>query len=54
MTKIDDIRDTFFQECDDLLEALNDGLGQLGDSADDAAFDDQTVNAVFRDRKSVV
>jgi len=48
MTKIDDIRDTFFQECDDLLEALNDGLGQLGDSADDAAFDDQTVNAVFR------
>lgn len=48
MTKIDDIRDTFFQECDDLLEALNDGLGQLGENADDAAFDDQTVNAVFR------
>ena len=38
------IRDTFFEECEDLLEALSDGLAAL----DSGAGDDETVNAVFR------
>ena len=39
-----DIRDTFFQECEDLLEALSDGLGLMGEGQTDV----ETVNAVFR------
>lgn len=38
------IRDTFFEECEDLLEALNEGLAQMNDGDHDA----ETVNAVFR------
>lgn len=38
------IRDTFFEECEDLLEALNEGLSQMSDGDHDA----ETVNAVFR------
>ncbi|KPP83740.1 MAG: chemotaxis signal relay system histidine kinase CheA [Rhodobacteraceae bacterium HLUCCA08] len=39
-----DIRDTFFQECEDLLEAMNEGLGVM----DAGEWDADTVNAVFR------
>ncbi len=38
------IRDTFFEECEDLLEALVEGLEQI----DDGDHSDETVNAVFR------
>ncbi len=38
------IRDTFFEECEDLLEALTEGLNEL----EEAPGDDETVNAVFR------
>ncbi|NNK77824.1 MAG: hypothetical protein HKP40_03840 [Litoreibacter sp.] len=38
------IRETFFEECEDLLEALSEGLGQIAESETDA----ETVNAVFR------
>ncbi|MEM7544044.1 MAG: chemotaxis protein CheA [Pseudomonadota bacterium] len=40
----DELRETFFQECDDLLETLESGLLQL--QAGDG--DRETVNAVFR------
>lgn len=40
----DDLRDTFFQECDELLEILESGLLQLQDGEDDR----EIVNAVFR------
>ena len=43
MTK-SSIRDTFFEECEDLLEALTEGLALLEDNE----TDDETVNAVFR------
>lgn len=39
-----DIRDTFFQECEDLLEALSDGLQVM----EGGGADPETVNAVFR------
>jgi two-component system chemotaxis sensor kinase CheA len=39
-----DIRDTFFLECEDLLEALSDGLTLIADGETDS----DTVNAVFR------
>ncbi|SPF81940.1 chemotaxis protein CheA [Pseudoprimorskyibacter insulae] len=38
------IRDTFFQECEDLLAALVDGLAELESSGQDS----EIVNAVFR------
>ena len=38
------ILDAFFEECDDLLAALQDGLNAMLDGA----ADDETVNAVFR------
>ncbi len=38
------IRDTFFEECEDLLAALADGFGLMQAGAHDA----ETVNAVFR------
>ena len=38
------IRDTFFEECEDLLEALVEGLEQMLDGHHDG----ETVNAVFR------
>ena len=44
-----DIKDTFFQECEDLLEALSDGLQLMADGQSDA----ETVNAVFRAVHSV-
>jgi two-component system chemotaxis sensor kinase CheA len=44
MASINSIRDTFFEECEELLEALAEGL-QLMEAG---AHDDETVNAVFR------
>jgi two-component system chemotaxis sensor kinase CheA len=43
------IRDTFFEECEDLLEALSEGLAAMADGARDT----ETVNAVFRAVHSV-
>jgi len=43
------IRDTFFEECEDLLEALSEGLVALAAGASDS----ETVNAVFRAVHSV-
>ncbi|WP_096785269.1 chemotaxis protein CheA [Rhodobacter sp. CZR27] len=42
-----DIRGAFFVECEDLVEALNDGLDRIDESLD-AGPDPETVNAVFR------
>jgi two-component system, chemotaxis family, sensor kinase CheA len=39
-----DLREGFFQECEDLLEALSDGMAAMDAGTDDA----DTVNAVFR------
>ncbi|MDO6731614.1 chemotaxis protein CheA [Marinovum sp. 2_MG-2023] len=39
-----ELRDLFFQECDDLLESLSSGLNDL----DDASGDAETINAMFR------
>ncbi len=41
---VDGLRETFFAECEDLLDALAEGLSAL--EAD--ASDDETVNAIFR------
>lgn len=49
MTDMDDIRATFFQECEDLIETLADGLRRM-DGPDD---DMETVHAVFRAVHSV-
>jgi len=43
-----DIRQTFFQECEELLEALDDGLNALAAASEDGTIDSETVNAVFR------
>lgn len=48
MSTANDIRQTFFQECDELLEALDDGLSEIDDGIADATFSIETVNAVFR------
>ena len=43
-----DIRQTFFQECEELLETLDDGLAELASAAEDDTADADVVNAVFR------
>lgn len=48
MSSSAEIRHTFFQECDDLLEALDDGLCEIDEGVSDQSFDPETVNAVFR------
>lgn len=49
MASVTDIRQTFFQECEELLEALNDGLEQIDHStAAGVAAEADVVNAVFR------
>lgn len=48
MTQGSDIRDTFFIECDELAEALNDGLGEIDAGIEDGFVDGETINAVFR------
>jgi two-component system, chemotaxis family, sensor kinase CheA len=44
MSTMNSIRDTFFEECEDLLAALSDGFAAMQASTHDA----ETVNAVFR------
>ncbi|MEM1386680.1 MAG: chemotaxis protein CheA [Pseudomonadota bacterium] len=44
MSKNDELRATFFQESEDLLEQLADGLNEMSSGESD----DETVNAVFR------
>ena len=54
MSTLNDIRQTFFQECEELLEALDDGLELLRDALDAGESDDiETVNAVFRSVHSI-
>jgi two-component system, chemotaxis family, sensor kinase CheA len=43
-----DIRQTFFQECEELLETLDDGLAELASAIEDDSVDAEVVNAVFR------
>jgi two-component system, chemotaxis family, sensor kinase CheA len=43
-----DIRQTFFQECEELLETLDDGLAELATAAEEDSADAEVVNAVFR------
>lgn len=49
MASMTTIRDTFFEECDELLEAMAEGLASM----DDGTHDPETVNAVFRAVHSV-
>ncbi len=44
MSELDELRGGFFEECEDLLTVLAEGLQQLSDGDDDR----ETVNAVFR------
>ncbi|MEH7827615.1 chemotaxis protein CheA [Gemmobacter denitrificans] len=46
MASLDTLRVSFFQECEDLLDRLADGLRQL--AADPVNYDIETVHAVFR------
>lgn len=48
MSGAPDIRSTFFQECDELLEALNDGLASVQDQAAGAPSDPEVLHAIFR------
>lgn len=48
MTTSTDIRQTFFQECEELLESLDDGLNQISAETEVEDVDLETVNAVFR------
>jgi two-component system chemotaxis sensor kinase CheA len=48
MTSTSDIRQTFFQECDELLEALSDGLMAIEEATAEGIVDAEVVNAVFR------
>ena len=49
MTTIDDLRQTFFEESTEGLEAINSGLNELSDSI----ASDETINAVFRGIHSI-
>ncbi|MBU2359257.1 MAG: Hpt domain-containing protein, partial [Alphaproteobacteria bacterium] len=54
MSTLNDIRQTFFQECEELLEALDDGLELLRDALDaEQEIDLETINAVFRSVHSI-
>jgi two-component system chemotaxis sensor kinase CheA len=50
MSGLDELRISFFQECEDLLESLGEGLRAMSEMAagDNAAGDIETVHAVFR------
>lgn len=50
MSGLDELRVSFFQECEDLLDSLNDGLREMSEAADSEAGDEaiETVHAVFR------
>ncbi|SFG14353.1 two-component system, chemotaxis family, sensor kinase CheA [Palleronia marisminoris] len=47
MATLDEIRQVFFVECDEQLETLTDGLGELHPEAD-AGEVSETINAMFR------
>lgn len=49
MSQLDSFKDTFFAECEDLLEALTEGLRSMTEGATDS----DTVNAVFRSAHSI-
>lgn len=49
MADMDEFRDMFFVECDELLEVLATGLRQI----EQPGFDVETVHAVFRAVHSV-
>ncbi|WP_394154904.1 chemotaxis protein CheA [Loktanella salsilacus] len=54
MTTLDDIRQTFFQECEELLEVLDDGLEALRGCLDkEQAIDVEVINSVFRSVHSI-
>ncbi len=46
MAAPDSLRATFFEECEDLLSRLGEGLGNMADP--DAGLDIETVHGVFR------
>ncbi|GHD99342.1 hypothetical protein U879_09160 [Defluviimonas sp. 20V17] len=48
MSGAPDIRTTYFQECDELLEELNDGLACVQDQASGADADPEVLHAIFR------
>ena len=49
MSALDQVRDTFFEECDELLEALQEGLLAI----QDGEADSETVHSVFRSVHSI-
>ena len=53
MSGLDALRQTFFLECSELLEALDDGFDILADADPDAGIDIEVVNAVFRSVHSI-
>ncbi len=48
MSANSDIRTTFFQECDELLEAMTDGIAEIDTATRGGTQDDEVLNAVFR------
>lgn len=48
MSANSDIRTTFFQECDELLEAMTDGLAEIDAATRGGVQDREVLNAVFR------
>ncbi|WP_102226653.1 chemotaxis protein CheA [Acidimangrovimonas sediminis] len=48
MSGAPDIRTTFFQECDELLEALNDGLASVQEQVAGGPSDPEALHAIFR------
>jgi two-component system, chemotaxis family, sensor kinase CheA len=48
MNQSNDIRETFYAECDDLIEALTDGLDEIDACLGTGVVDGEIINAVFR------
>ncbi|ETX16606.1 chemotaxis protein CheA [Roseivivax halodurans JCM 10272] len=53
MSSLDDIKQMFFLECDELLEALNDGLADIEAALPAGELDPEVINAVFRTVHSI-
>ncbi|SIS88665.1 two-component system, chemotaxis family, sensor kinase CheA [Roseivivax lentus] len=53
MSSLDELRWTFFLECAELLEALDDGFDQLSEADPGDPLDLEEVNAVFRSVHSI-
>src|SRR3954468_20559573 len=49
MSSLDQLKQTFFDECDEALQQIEVGLTELGDGG----HSDETINAVFRGVHSV-